>query len=486
MNLSLLSLEILVVLLGLCLMVLDWFTPAEHKRRLGLVGAAALLGIFILSFVLDASSTQHAFGHSYVMDNLALFFKRFFLLAGAVVLLWAIEFTERLRGGAVEFFALIIFALAGMMFTASANNLAMLFVSIELVTITFYILAGFQRQAQQSLESGVKYLIMGGLASAFMVFGIALVFGMTGTMEYEILAIKMLNKNGPATQPLFQLGMLLILAGLGFKIAAVPFHIWVPDVYQGAPTPVTAFLAAGSKAAGIVLLLRLFLNVTPISILKWETLVIVLAGITILYGNLCAIPQRNLKRMLGYSSIAHAGYLLMGVATLSVAGVTATLYYLSGYLFTVLAAFGVISLVMRETGAEDIALLGGLGRRSPFLAAILTLAMVSLAGVPPLAGFFGKFLLIKAVLQQGANAGAYYVLAGVAIIGVIISLWYYFGVIKAMYWGDDAPDMGPVEVSVFTKWGLVVCAAGMLILGLMPEVPLALAEQGALVLRLLY
>jgi NADH-quinone oxidoreductase subunit N len=484
MNISLLSLEILVILLGVALLVVDWFMPVAHKRWLGIAAALALLVFCGLSFLQPAASPQYAFGHSYVLDDLALFFKRFFLLAGVLVLLWAVEFGDRLRGGVAEFYALLVFALAGMMFTASANNLAMLFVSIELVTISFYVLAAYQRQVRESLEAGVKYLIMGGLASAFMVFGIALIFGITGTIEFEILAAKMAAKSGPAQQPLFQLGMLLLLAGLGFKIAAVPFHFWVPDVYQGAPSPVTAFLAAGSKAAGFALLLRVFLHVAPLNVLRWETLFIVLAGATILYGNLGAIPQRNLKRLLGYSSIAHAGYLLMGMAAFSLGGATALLYYLAGYLFTVLAAFGVITLVLRQTGAEDIAALGGLGRRSPFLAAILTLAMASLAGVPPLAGFFGKFLLIKAVLEQGAHASAFYWLAAVAVVGVVISLWYYFGVIKALYWGEEAADMSPVEISLPSRVGLVVCAAGMLWLGLLPEIPLWLAEQGAMALGL--
>jgi NADH-quinone oxidoreductase subunit N len=278
--------------------------------------------------------------------------------------------------------------------------------------------------------------------------------------------------------------MLLILAGLGFKIAAVPFQIWVPDVYQGAPTPVTAFLAAGSKAAGFALLLRLFVQVTPVSALHWEKLFMVLAGLSILYGNLGAIPQRNLKRLLGYSGIAQAGYMLLGLAAMTMAGAAALLYYLSGYLFTVLAAFAVVGIVFREAGAEDIGSLAGLHRRSPFLAAALTLAMVSLAGVPPLAGFFGKFLLLKAIIQQGAISTAYYWLAGVAIVGVVISLWYYFGVIKAIYWSPEAGEAAPIDVSMSARLGIAFCVAGMVFLGIMPEVPLWLAEQGAMALGL--
>jgi NADH-quinone oxidoreductase subunit N len=210
----------------------------------------------------------------------------------------------------------------------------------------------------------------------------------------------------------------------------------------------------------------------------------VLAAATILFGNLCALPQRNLKRLLGYSSIAHAGYMLMGLSALSLAGAAAILYYLSGYLFTVLAAFAVIAIVMREAGAEDISSLAGLSRRSPFLAATMTLAMVSLAGVPPMAGFFGKFLLLKAVIEQGAISAGFYCLAGTAIVGVIISMYYYFGVIKAMYWSREVSDLSPVEVSLAGRLGLLVCIAGMIGLGVLPGWPLWLAEQGALALRL--
>jgi NADH-quinone oxidoreductase subunit N len=484
MNATILSLEIAVILLGMVLLLAGLYLPVERHRRLGHVAALALAYIWAMSFCLDASVPQYAFGQSYVFDGLALFFKRFFLLAGAIVLGLAAEFSDRLRSGAVEFYALMLFALAGMMFAASANNLAMLFVSLELITVTFYVLAGFQRHVRASLEAGVKYLIMGGVSSAFLVFGIAMVFGTTGTMDFASLAALVAVQDGPATLPLFQLGMLLILVGLGFKIAAVPFQIWVPDVYQGAPVPVTAFLAVGSKAAGFALMMRIFLNVAPLNLLHWQKLFMVLAAATILFGNLCALPQRNLKRLLGYSSIAHAGYMLMGLSALSLAGAAAILYYLSGYLFTVLAAFAVIAIVMREAGAEDISSLAGLSRRSPFLAATMTLAMVSLAGVPPMAGFFGKFLLLKAVIEQGAISAGFYCLAGTAIVGVIISMYYYFGVIKAMYWSREVSDLSPVEVSLAGRLGLLVCIAGMIGLGVLPGWPLWLAEQGALALRL--
>jgi len=228
----------------------------------------------------------------------------------------------------------------------------------------------------------------------------------------------------------FELGILLVLVGIGFKIAAFPVQIWAPDVYQGSPTPTTAFLAVGSKGGGFVLLLRVLFNAVPDLAGHWTRLLIAISMITILYGNLCAIPQRNLKRLLGYSSIANAGYLLMGVAALSAAGQTAVLYYLGGYLFTLLGAFLVICLVMRTVEGEDIAALAGLNQRSPLLAGTLTLAMVSLAGIPPLAGFLESFFWLKAVVEKGAADPAYYWLVAVAIFGVVISIYYYFGVIR--------------------------------------------------------
>src|SRR5208282_3855652 len=263
------------------------------------------------------------------------------------------------------------------------------------------------------------------LSSAFLVFGIALIWGTTGKFNFNDLA----QVSGQfVDNKIFLFGVLFVLVGLGFKIAAFPFQIWAPDVYQGAPTPTTAFLAVGSKAAGFVLLLRVLFTAIPdvVHTHAWANLLIVVSGITILYGNLCAIPQRNLKRLLGYSSIAHAGYLLLGVAALSASGQAAVLYYLAGYLFTVLGAFTVICLVLRQADAEDISALAGLNQRSPLLAATMTLAMASLAGIPPLAGFFGKFLLLKAVLEQGAANPGYYCLTFTALAGEVISLYYYF------------------------------------------------------------
>jgi NADH-quinone oxidoreductase subunit N len=476
MNASLMSLEIWVIALGVVLMLADFcFDLAPERRRFLAYLAIAALGTLLITNLGDYT-TGTAFNGSFVEDTLAVFFKRFFLVAAMLVLFMSMEFSDRIAGGITEYYSLIVFALSGMLFAASANDFAMLFVSIELITITFYVLTSFQRGRLISLEAGVKYLILGALSSAFLVFGIALVWGTTGQLNFNELAKVAAQFE---TNKIFLLGVLFVLSGLGFKIAAFPFQIWAPDVYQGAPTPTTAFLAVGSKAAGFVLLLRVLFIALPDVAKHWADLLIVISGITILYGNLCALPQRNLKRLLGYSSIAHAGYLLLGVAALSVSGQAALLYYLAGYLFTVMAAFLVICVVMRHLDNEDISALAGLNQRSPLLATTMTLAMVSLAGIPPMAGFFGKFLLLKAVIQAGPANHGYYCLAFTALGGVVISLYYYFGVIRAIYWSRNPPDLSPIPLSGPVKFSVCVCIAGMFWLGLFPSAVLNLATEAA-------
>jgi NADH-quinone oxidoreductase subunit N len=481
MNVALISLEISVIALGLVLLLADLWIPTGHRRFLGYaaVTALGLLLAISLSGYGICSLTGTAFNGMFVEDALAVFFKRFFLIAAILVLFMSVEFSDRISAGISEYYSLIVFALAGMLFAASANDFVMLFVSIELITVTFYVLTSFQRGRLISLEAGVKYLILGALSSAFLVFGIALVWGTTGKLNFNELAAVAAQFE---TNKIFLIGVLFVLVGLGFKIAAFPFQIWVPDVYQGAPTPTTAFLAVGSKAAGFVLLLRVLFSAVPSVTAHWANLLIVISGITILYGNLCALPQRNLKRLMGYSSIAHAGYLLLGVAALSVSGQAALLYYLAGYLFTVIAAFTVICVVMRHLENEDISALTGLNRRSPLLATTMTLAMMSLAGIPPMAGFFGKFLLLKAVLQQGAVNHGYYCLAFTTLAGIVISFYYYFGVIRAIYWSKNTRDLTPIPLSGVIKLSIAVCITGMFWLGLFPSAMLNLATEAAKVL----
>jgi NADH-quinone oxidoreductase subunit N len=475
MELPLIILELVVAILGLALLVLDLWTPPAQKRELGWVAVTVLVLVLLGSCLFDGSTAQLAFGGMYVLDGMALFFKRFFLVAAILVLIMAMEYADRLPHGITEYYSLILFALTGMMFAASANDFSLLFVALELITITFYVLAGFQRRQWLSLEAGVKYLIMGALASAFLVYGIALVYGTSTTLGFTALAGK---EAALRDNPVFLAGVLLVVVGLGFKVAAFPFQLWVPDVYQGAPLPTMAFLAVGSKAAGFVLLLRVLGSAVPNLANEWRSLWMFLAAATILYGNLCAIPQRNLKRLLAYSGIANAGYLLLGVAALSDEGHAALLFYLAGYLFAVLGALFVLCQILGADQTDDLGLLAGLHRRSPLLAATLTLSLVSLAGIPPLAGFFGKFLLLKAVLARGAEDPRYYGLTAVALVGVVISLYYYLSVVRAIYWSRPATEsIEPLAVSRLTRGVLYACLASTLVLGIFPGFFLNWASQ---------
>lgn len=482
MNLALLSHEWLVIGLALAILVVDLWLPSSSKRNLGYFAAFGIIAILIYSFVAFGSAadqTRYAFNHMYALDRLALFFKRFFLLATVLVLFMSVEYAEFIEAGIAEYYALILFALTGMLFASSANHFALLFVSLELITVTFYVLTSFQRARLTSLEAGVKYLVIGALSTGFTVFGIALVYGISRKLDFAGLAA-VASQFG--NNRIFLFGLLLVMVGLGFKIAAFPFQIWAPDVYQGAPSPTTAFLAVGSKAAGFVLLLRVLFIAVPAVSMHWSKLLIVISAVTILYGNLCAIPQRNLKRLFGYSSIAHAGYMLLGIAALSAAGQSAVLYYLSGYLFTVLGAFTVICLVMTQVEGEDITALAGLNQRAPLLAVTMTLAMVSLAGIPPLAGFFGKFLLFKAAIASGASEPAYYWLVAIAIFGVVVSMYYYFGVVRVIFWGKES-QTSPIRTSTPIQVCLYGCVVGMLALGLFPNWLLNAASEAVKVLR---
>lgn len=482
-QLKFVQLEMMVLVLGLIVLIADlWMAPSK-RRLIGHLSALSLGIIFLFSLResyvdLVNESTDVFFNSRYKIDGLAIFFKRFFILAAIFVLIFAVDFADRIRSGFSEYYAFIIFALAGMMFAASANDFSMLFVSIELITITFYILVSYQRHRLQSLEAGVKYLILGAVSSAFMIYGIALVFGEAGSLKFEDLHAKQSELLG---SKVFLFGMLFLFAGLAFKISAFPFQVWAPDVYQGAPTPTTAFLALGSKASGFVLLIRLLVISLPDLTREWTTLFICISAVTILYGNLCALPQRNLKRLLAYSGIANAGYLLMGIVAQSEAGTAAILYYLAGYLFALITIFLIINLLTKEGEGEDISCLENLNNRSPFLAVAMTLAVVSLAGIPPLAGFFGKFLLIKSVAIEAFGNIGYFVLLAVAVFGVVASIFYYFGIVRTVFWNHKVDEITPVSVRLPIRFVLVSCFVGILYLGLLPNKPIKWVESAAAV-----
>src|SRR5213594_623725 len=398
-------LEVAVIILGTIILLVESFASQLDRRFLGYAALFGLAMIFIATFFVapQSSIASAPLWTFYSADALSLFFKRIALATTAGVLVMMLDFAPSVsigvqgagatpQAGLGEFFTIPLFTCAGLMWMASAIDFVLIFVSLELVTISFYVLVGFTRRNPASLEAGVKYLVLSALSTAFFVYGITWLFGATGETNLQRITIALTNPEIQSGAARF--GMVLVLVALGFKIAAVPFQIWVPDVYQGAPTPVTAYLSVGSKAAGFVVLLRVL---RPFLMLpQMQRLIVVIALLTLIYGNLAALPQSNLKRLLAYSSIAHAGYLLIGVACFDGGAV---IFYLVAYLLMTLLSFAVLVIVAQQTG-EQIVDFDGLAKRSPFLAFAMLVGMISLAGVPFTAGFFGKLFIFNAAIAQ--------------------------------------------------------------------------------------
>lgn len=461
------SLEIAVLVLGILVLLFEMFADQIDKRTFAYTAMLGLATVFAATFFLPSLPTEPAdagFWSFYTADPLAIFFKRFALATTICVLAMMIDYAPLVRdsihgasaqAGLGEFFALPIFTCAGLMWMASAIDFVMIFVSLELVTISFYVLVAFMRRHAASLEAGVKYLILSALSTGFLVYGITWIFGVTGETNLTRVTTALASsaiETGPA---LF--GMVLVLVALGFKIAAVPFQIWVPDVYQGAPTPVTAFLSVGSKAAGFVVLLRVLEGFLVMP--QMERLLVWVALGTLVYGNLAALPQTNLKRLLAYSSIAHAGYLLVGVVCLAGEAVA---YYLVAYLLMTLLGFAVLVVVARQLG-ENIEDFNGLAKRSPFLAFGMLTAMASLAGLPFTAGFLGKFYIFNAAVAHRQTT-----LIVVGVVTVACGFYYYFKVIRAMYWEAPTSEVAP-PVSGVSRLAMTALIGATFVFGIYPQ-----------------
>ncbi|MFZ5639924.1 MAG: NADH-quinone oxidoreductase subunit N, partial [Bacillota bacterium] len=340
---------------------------------------------------------------------------------------------------------------------------------LELMTISFYILTGYKRQDAKSVEAGVKYLILGAMSSAILLYGMSLIYGITGTTVITEVAQKL---SGGAMSPALILGIVFLVAGFGFKISAVPFQMWSPDVYEGAPTPVTAYLAVGSKAAAFATLVRVFVIAFPGYAVQWTTLFAVLAAVTIVIGNLVAIPQTNIKRMLAYSSIAQAGYIMTGVVAANELGVKGVAFYGMLYVFATIGAFTVVMNFSASTGSDEIKDYGGLAQRSPLMAAVLTVCLLSMAGIPPLAGFAGKFYLFSAIVKD------YLWLVILGLIMSMASVYYYLSVVKTMYMNDPV-DNTPITVQNGAKFTLLASMLITVYLGIYPEQLSQLANVAA-------
>jgi len=456
-------LEFIIVALGIGILLCEAFFPPPDRRLLGYIAAGGLFVVFLLLlFATDHEpAASPTFANFLIFDSLAVFYKGFAIIATLIVILLSFDYLPVLRdgingkepgqGGLGEFFCLPLFACAGLMWMASAKNLIFLFLALELVAITFYIMVAIMRRNVGSLEAGVKYLILGALSTGFLVYGITWIFGITGTADLETLAeiAPGIEENTHAL--LF--GLALLIVALGFKIGAAPFHVWIPDVYQGAPTPITAYLSVASKAAGVIVLIRVldpfFAN--PVIAEKLVVMLLVMAAITLLAGNLAALAQHNFKRLLAYSSISHTGFLLIGIAAQRADLVS---LYLAVYMPMTFLAFWVMAWVRTQTGREDLDAFNGLHQRNPFAAFAMLVAAAALAGVPLTAGFVGKFAIFYTAVDNH-----YWTILIIAIIGATAGFYYYLKIVRHMYWNEpDSTDRWQLSHTSKTAMGALVVA----------------------------
>ncbi|HEY83864.1 MAG TPA: NADH-quinone oxidoreductase subunit N [Chloroflexi bacterium] len=461
---------LIVVVTGIIVMIADLFIA--DKRSLGWV---SLIGVLLAAAVgamqQGMPGFDPAFQNMAVTDGYAHFFNLIFLSAAALSILVALGYLGRVGLQKGEYYALLLFSIAGMMMMAAATDLILIFLGLETMSMALYVMAAFNRNQRASGEAGIKYFLMGSFASAFFLYGAALLYGATGSANLSVIG----GVLGGGGNPIALLGLGLLLIGFAFKIAAVPFHWWTPDVYTGSPTSVTAFMSVGAKAAGFAALLRLLMVSFPPPTLAgdWQAAIAVLAVLTMTLGNIAALAQKDVKRMLAYSSIAHAGYILLGVAAGSAAGISAALFYLLAYTFMNIGAFAVIGALERQgavgsnpsatlrTGIKDYA---GLASRNVWLALGMAIFLLSLTGFPPLAGFWGKLYLFRAAVQSN--------LTWLAVIGVLnsgIAAYYYLNVIVQMYMKPVSDEAPAINLNLVTQVALGVAALFTVIVGLWPS-----------------
>ncbi len=463
---------------ALLLLVVDLWIPRNRKGMTALLAAVGLA--IALGFVLASSgSTILGFNQMVVLDGFASFMQVLFLVTGMAAIALAYDYIQRMNINHGEFYVLMMFSIAGMMLMSQAYNLLMVFLSLELLSIPLYVLAGFARTRLESEEASLKYFLLGAFASGFVLYGTALVFSATGQLDF--VGIAAVVTAGSANSVLFLIGSALLLVGFGFKIAAVPFQMWTPDVYQGAPTPVTAFMSVAVKAAGFAALMRVFLVLFPSLSENLTPILWVMAALTMIVGNIVALAQNNIKRMLAYSAIAHAGYILMAFVAFGNGEVVrntvaATLFYLVAYGLTSLGAWALVVVIEREYGKgillDDLA---GIGKVYPWLGVAMLIFMLSFAGVPLTMGFWGKFYLFRTAVQAG------YI--GLAIIGLLTSVasaYYYLRVVVYMFMKPGEPKL---QINPWVSFVIGVAALAVLLLSLMPWTILELASRAVLLLQ---
>jgi NADH-quinone oxidoreductase subunit N len=464
---------IVLSVFGIAVMVAEPFVSEPKKSSLGWLALAGTVAA-MFALVPMAANRGQWYSNLWIVDDYSVFLNFIFLLVAAITILTSIDYLRRENMNHPEFYSLLLFATAGMSMMAGSNELVMVFIGLEILSIATYVMAGFRRTDLKSNESALKYFLLGSFSSAFFLYGVALIFGATGSTN--LIGIAESLRSSEVQISLVELSAALMLIALCFKVAVAPFHIWTPDVYEGAPTPVTGFMSVGPKAAGFAVLFRIFLTAFPSIQDRWSSAIWLIAALTMVLGNVIAVVQPNIKRMLAYSSIAHAGYVAVAFAATSDRGVSAALFYLLAYSVMNLGAFAIITILGRtDDKLVNITDYAGLGAKRPGLAALLSLFLLSLAGVPGTAGFAGKFFIFRAALESK--------LLWLAIIGVsttVVSFYYYLYVIVQMYMREPNEEFSDVSVPAGVKVAILVSAASTLYLGILPTRVLDWAASAAL------
>ncbi len=472
-DLSLIAPEMIITGFGLFVLLLDVFSRKEGKKSY--LGWLSLIGVIVAFFFTlpQMGSTRSGFGDMFTTDGYALFFKVVFLIVSGLTILISIGFTERQGIESGEYYALILFATVGMMLMAAGGHLITIFLGLETMSISIYVLAGILREDRRAVESALKYFLLGAFATGFLLYGMALIYGATGSLNLKEIASTVASNKDLIRNPMLLMSLAFLTIGFGFKIASVPFHMWTPDVYEGAPTSITAFMAAGVKAAGFAALVRVFFVALPAFLPDWTGIMWLIAVVTMTVGNLIAISQNNIKRMLAYSSIAHAGYVLVAFVAGNALGVSGILFYLMTYAFMNLGAFTCVILLGKK-GEENtlISDYSGIGFKYPVLAASMTIFLLSMAGIPPLGGFMAKFYVFSAAVKS-----KFYWLAVIGVLNSAVSVYYYLRVTVLMYFRESEREITGLQFSFASMAALAIAVIGVLYMGIFPANVLALAQR---------
>ncbi len=470
--------EMILSVVAMVLLMLNVFVPGEQKGYLGYLSLAGIVatGYFVAIGWNQPVEVQMGFAGAVQQDNFSLFFKGIVLVSAALTVLITDQYLQREECNQGEIYPLMLFATVGMMLMAAGTDLMTIFLGLEVLSVSLYVLAGFNRGSLRSNEAGLKYFLLGAFSTGFLLYGMALTYGATGTTKVANIASYVVDNGVAGANVYFLAGMLLMGVGFSFKIAAAPFHMWTPDVYEGSPTPMTAFMSAGPKAAGFAAFLRVFVSVFPTLKADWTDLIWILAVLTMTIGNIIALSQDNIKRMLAYSSIAHAGYALVGFTAGNGVGLAGIMFYLLSYAFMNIGAFAIIILTGKKGEANlNVSDYAGFGFKHPVLGLAMSLFLFSLAGMPPTAGFIGKFYLFSGAIKAG-----YTWLAIIGVLNSAASVYYYLRVMVFMYMKNPVEEFDWMRVTPAFMLCIAVSAAGVLIPGIVPSFVFDLAQKALL------